>query len=194
MKNFLFLLPLILMMNSCSALSELQAFTKCEFRLLSVQDPFLCDIDVSQKNNWTDFSFSEGSRIAGQLLNKSLPFNITVNVEARNPGTTAAAVSSIEWIAYIDDLQVAQGMVKEQVKVAPSGGRTLIRVKVDADLIDYLEGDNPNSLLNFALNLANAGDEASRITMKIKPSVQMGSQSVKYPGYFTISHEFSSGN
>ena len=146
MKNFLFLLPLILMMNSCSALSELQAFTKCEFRLLSVQDPFLCDIDVSQKNNWTDFSFSEGSRLAGQLLNKSLPFNITVNVEARNPGTTAAAVSSIEWIAYIDDLQVAQGMVKEQVKVAPSGGRTLIRVKVDADLIDYLEGDNPNSL------------------------------------------------
>jgi LEA14-like dessication related protein len=194
MKKTLFLLSLILMLNGCSILSELGAFTKCEFRLISVQDPFLCNIDVSQKSSWTDFSFSEGNRIAGQLLNKSLPFDITVNVEAKNPGNTVASVSSIEWIAYIDDLQVAQGMVQEQVKVAPSGGRTLIPVKVHADLIDFLEGDNSLSMLNFALNLVNAGDASSRVSLKIKPSVLVGSQSVQYPGYFTITHEFSSGN
>ena len=32
------------------------------------------------------------------------------------------------------------------------------------------------------------------ISMKIKPSVIIGGQSVNYPGYFTITKEFSSGN
>ncbi len=64
----------------------------------------------------------------------------------------------------------------------------------DADLIEFLEGDNSLSMLNFALNLVNAGDASSRVSLKIKPSVLVGSQSVQYPGYFTITHEFSSGN
>jgi LEA14-like dessication related protein len=194
MKKLLLLGSLILILNGCSILSELTAFTKCEFRLLSVQDPTLCSVNVSQKRTWSDFSFMEGQSIALQLLQKKLPFDITVNVEAKNPGTTTAAVNSIEWIAFIDDLQVAQGVVSQPVEVPPSGGVGLIPVQVHVDLMNYLEGDNPSSMLNFALNMVGAGDQTSKVTMKIKPSVLAGSQNIQYPGYFNITHEFSSGN
>jgi len=188
------LLSLMLITSSCSILSELTAFSKCEFRIRSVQDPALCGVDVSQKRSWSDFTFMEGQAIAIQVLKKSLPFDITVNVEVRNPGTATAAVNTIEWIAFLDELQVAQGVVNQRVEISPAGGMNIIPVKVHADLIDYLEGDNPSSMLNFALNLVNAGDQSSKVTMKIKPSVLVGSQSIQYPSYFTISKEFSSGD
>ena len=105
-----------------------------------------------------------------------------------------AAVNSIQWIAFIDDLQLAQGTVHERVEIPPSGGTNKIPIRVQADLFDYLEGDNPRAMLNFALNLLNAGDQASRFTLKIKPSVLIGTQEIPYPDYFNITKEFKSGN
>ncbi len=194
MRKFLLLGTLLLLVNSCSILSELSAFTKCEFRLHSVAEPVLCGIDVSQKRSWSDFSFMEGQLIAGNLLKSTLPFDVTANVEVRNPGTSAAAVNAIQWIALVDDVQVAQGTVNEHVEIPPAGGRVMVPVMLHADLIDLLEGDNPSTMLNFALNLVNSGDKPSQLSLKIKPSVLVGSQSIRYPGYFTITKEFSSGD
>jgi len=194
MRKLLVFASAVLLLNSCSILSELAAFTQCEFRLQSLQEPKACGINISQKASWSDFTFMEGQAVAAQLLQKRLPFEITVNVEAKNPGTAMAAVNSIQWIAFIDDLKVAQGTLSERVEIPPSGGISKIPIRVQADLFDYLEGDNPRSMLDFALNLVNAGDASSQVSLKIKPSVLIGSQEVQYPDYFTISKEFSSGN
>ena len=116
-----------------------------------------------------------------------------MNVEVLNPGSSHAAVNSVEWIAFLDDLQLAQGTVQQRVEVGPSG-TSIIPIRVRADLFDYLEGDNPSAMLNFALNLINAGSQASQVSMKIKPSVLIGSKEILYPDYFTISKEYKSGN
>jgi len=193
MKKILLFATLILLLNSCAMLTEMIAFTKCEFRLHSLQDPKACGININQLSSWSDFSFMEGQAVAAQLLQKKLPFEITVNVEARNPGTTMAAVNSIQWIAFIDDLQVAQGALQERVEIPPSGGINKIPIRVKADLFDYLEGDNPRAMLDFALNLINASDQSSQVSLKIKPSVLIGTQEIQYPDYFTITKEFKSG-
>jgi hypothetical protein len=80
------------------------------------------------------------------------------------------------------------------VEIPPSGGTNKIPIRVQADLFDYLEGDNPRAMLNFVLNLLNAGDQTSRFTLKIKPSVLIGTQEIPYPDYFNITKEFKSGN
>ena len=193
MKKLLLLSAAILLFHSCSSLKELSALSKCEFRLYSLQDPEVCGIDISQLNSWTDFNFMEGQAVVGQLLKKKLPVELTVNVEVRNPGSSNAAVNSVQWIAFLDDMQLAQGTVEQRVEVGPSG-TSIIPIRVRADLFDYLEGDNPSAMLNFALNLINAGSQASQVSMKIKPSVLIGSKEILYPDYFTISKEYKSGN
>jgi len=194
MRKLLLFSAAILLLNSCSILSELAAFTKCEFRLQSFQEPEICGININQLSSWTDFSFLEGQAVAAQVLQKRLPFEITVNVEARNPGSSLAAVNSIQWIAMLDDLQLAQGTVSQRVEIPPSGGTSTIPVRIQADLFDYLEGDNARSMLDFALNLLNAGEADSQLSLKIKPSVLIGTQEIPYPDYFTITKEFRSGN
>ncbi|MEZ5071483.1 MAG: hypothetical protein R2751_11070 [Bacteroidales bacterium] len=110
-------------------------------------------------------------------------------MEVYNPGVTLAAVNRIDWIAFIDDVQVATGALTDRVEVSP-GGKALMPIRLSTDLFEYLEGDNPRTMLNFALNLVDAGNQPTRLSMKIKPTVMVGSQSLVYPGYFTIQKEF----
>jgi len=194
MRKLLIFTSILLLINGCSILTELTAFTKCEFSFHSAQNPTVCGINVTNRSSFSDFSFLDGQKIAGNLLNGALPFAITANVEVVNPGATTAAVNSIEWIAFIDDIQVAQGSLADRVEIAPGGGKSMIPIRIQADLFDYLEGDNPRTMINFALNLVDAGNQPTRLSMKIKPSVMIGGQSVYYPGFFTIKKEFSSGN
>lgn len=193
MRKLILIPLLLLLLNSCSILSELTALKSCEFRLYSFQDPSVCGIDMSDRQSPSDFTFLDGQRIAANLLRGTLPFEITINMEVKNPGTSKAAVNSIEWIAYVDDLEVAAGVVDRRIEVPPSGGLAIVPVKLQADLIDYMEGDNPKTMMNFALNLVGTSDQASRLSMKIKPSLLIGNQTVQYPGFFTVTHEFSSG-
>jgi LEA14-like dessication related protein len=194
LKKLLLFASLLLFVNACSILSELKALSKCEFRLHSLAEPSLCGVEVSQKTSWTDFSFMEGQLIARNLLRSTLPFDIKVNVEIRNPGSTAAALNALQWIAYVDDMQVAQGTVTDRVEIPPSGGLAVVPVLIHTDLIDFLEKDNPRTMLNFALSLVNAKDRSSQVFLKIKPSILVGSQTLEYPGFFTLTKEFSSGD
>ena len=194
MRKLLIYAFILLLFPGCSILSELTALTKCEFSFHSAQNPSVCGIDISNRRSYSDFGLMDGQVIAGNLLKGTLPFGITANVEVMNPGVNTAAVNSIEWIAFIDDIQVAQGTVTDRIEIAPGGGKSMIPVRIQADLFDYLEGDNPSTMLNFALNLVDAGNQPTRLSMKIKPSVVIGGQSVYYPGFFTITKEFSSGN
>lgn len=194
LNRLLVLSSVILMIPGCSILTELTAFTKCEFSFHSARNPTVCGIDVSNRSSFSDFSLMDGQLILGSLLKQSLPFTITANVEVKNPGVSTAAVNSLQWIAFIDDIQVAEGTVTDRVEVAPGGGTSMIPIHLRTDLFNYLEGDNPRTMINFALNLVDAGNQPTRLSMKIKPSVLIGSQNVVYPGYFTITKEFSSGN
>jgi hypothetical protein len=194
MQKLTILISFILIIPGCALLTELTAFTRCEFSFHSAQDPVVCGINVASKHSFSDFSLLDGQRIATNILTGTLPFSITANVEVRNPGTVTAAVNALEWIAIIDDIQVAQGTVSNRVEVAPGGGSSMIPIRIGADLFDYLEGDNPRTMINFALNLVDAGNQPTRLSLKIKPSIQIGPQNIYYPGYFTIVKEFSSGN
>jgi len=182
------------MAGGCSVISELTAFEKCEFSFRSVQDPRVCDIGIADKHSFSDFSFREGQEITLSLLKGSLPCEIIANVEVRNPGSTMAAVSSIQWIALIDDMEVAQGMVEERVEVAPNGGKALVPILVQTDLVDFMEGSNPQTMLNLILNFLHAGDQPTRVSLKIKPSIMIGQQTMAYPRFFTLTEEFSSGD
>jgi len=103
-------------------------------------------------------------------------------------------LNHIEWIAFIDDVQISSGKVEQRVEILPNGGTAIVPVRIESDLFEYLEGDSPRTMLNFALNLIDAGGQPTRLSLKIKPSVVIGSTLLPYPDYFIISKEYRSGN
>jgi len=71
----------------------------------------------------------------------------------------------------------------------------LVAVNCLGDVIDPLTDERLAGLLNEdLLNLADTGNRPTRVSIKVKPTILVGAMEINYPGYFTVKHDFTSGD
>ena len=179
--------------NSCSFLKEISTFAKCEFRMTTLEDPHLAGINVSQIHSYSDIGFADMAILTASVMKGELPLTFTLNVEAKNPNPVMAALNKLEYLAFIDDVQVASGALNQRIEIPASGGIALIPLQLQTDLIEILNKDSRQALVNFGLNLADAGNRPTRVSLKVKPTILVGAMEIIYPGYFTVKYDFTSG-
>jgi LEA14-like dessication related protein len=191
-------IPMILLAaiseNSCNFLKEISTLGKCEFRVTTLEDPEIAGVDISNIRSFTDLNFVDMGIISSSFLIGDLPLSFTLNVEVRNPNPAMAALNGLEYLAFIDDVEVARGQLDRRIEIPANGGITTIPLRLSTDLIDILKKDSRQALVNFGLNLADAGNRPTRVSIKVKPTILVGAMEINYPGYFTVKHDFTSGD
>lgn len=197
LRNYI-IIPMIILaaisQNSCNFLKEMSTLGKCEFRLTTLVDPEIAGVDVSQIRTFTDMSLVDMGIISASFLNGTLPLSFTLNVEVRNPNPAMAALNRLEYLAFIDDVEVASGQLDRRIEIPANGGVTTIPLRLNTDLINIMKKESRQALVNFGLNLADAGNRPTRVSIKVKPTILVGAMEINYPGYFTVKHDFTSGN
>ncbi len=184
----------VIILTSCSAIKELISFTKCEFRLKSLESIRLAGVSLQGKSSISDFKLSDIASFTQHALRGSVPLDMIMNIEARNPNQQSAAINRVEWIAYIDDVEMMTGTVNERVVVPANNGTGVIPLHIQFDMKKILKSSTGNAVANLALTLMDVGNRESRFVVKIKPTILVGSFDLEYPGYFTVSKEFTSGS
>jgi LEA14-like dessication related protein len=197
LRNYI-IIPMIILaaisQNSCNFLKEMSTLGKCEFRLTTLVDPEIAGVDVSQIRSFTDMSLVDMGIISASFLKGTLPLSFTLNVEVRNPNPAMAALNRLEYLAFIDDVEVANGQLDRRIEIPANGGVTTIPLRLNTDLINIMKKESRQALVNFGLNLADAGNRPTRVSIKVKPTILVGAMEINYPGYFTVKHDFTSGN
>ncbi|HEC44602.1 MAG TPA: hypothetical protein ENI20_17440 [Bacteroides sp.] len=192
-KFFAALIMAAFLLNSCSFLKEVTSFGKCEFRVTTLENPELAGVDVSNISSFGDISYVEMGIISASILIGELPLDFTLNIEAMNPNPATAALNKLEYIALIDDVEIAQGTLNQRIEIPANGGVQIIPLRLNTDLIELLKKDSRAALVNFGLNLADASDRPTRVSIKVKPSILVGTIEIVYPGYFRLNYDFESG-
>jgi hypothetical protein len=181
---------------SCDVLeqaSEMTRLSKCEYRLHAVDNIRLAGIDIKDMENYEELSFLQIAKLSAAVASNDLPLSFRLDVQGRNPNQGKAAMNSLDWILYIDDIEMTRGILNDRVEIPPNGGVANIPLSISVDLMQALSGKSGNALLNFGFNLAGAGNEPTRILLKAKPTVYVGGKPIEYPGYINIRTEFTSG-
>jgi hypothetical protein len=190
------LLPLsfaLVLLAGCKTLQDfakMATFARCEFRLASVEDVTLSGIALQGKTKPGDFGFQDLLKLQGVLATGKLPLKFTANLDVRNPNSTDAAMNKLAWILYLDDTELSNGVLDQRVEV-PANGSGSVPLVIAVDLRQVLSGKALNSMINLALNVSGEGTTPTRVTLKAKPSVVIEGQELDYPGYLTVTHEFS---
>lgn len=193
-KSFFLMLLIPCILSSCSFLKEMAALGKCEFRMTTLEDPELAGIDIDRVRSFSDLGLTDMGIITASIVKGELPLAFTLNIEARNPNPATAAMNKLEYMAFIDDVQVASGAMDRRVEIPPGGGIATIPLRLNTDLIDILGKDSRQALVNFGLNLADAGNKPTRVSLKVKPTILVGGLEIVYPGYFNVKYDFTSGD
>ncbi len=169
---------------------EISHLADCEFRLASIEKLKLAGANIQGIKSYSDLGMTQMARIGATLAGGTLPLEFILNVEAKNPNSEQAAMSRMEWIILIDDIEMTNGIIESRVVIPPDNGISIIPVKINIDLVKHLSGQSAGPLLNFGFNLAGVGGTPTRITLKARPTIYVGSRAIEYPGYIKITQKY----
>lgn len=189
MKKIFVSFLILLSITSCDVVKQVQQagnFVTCSFKLKDIQDVRLAGISIQNKSSVTDLNIGDAARIAAALTGGAFPLSFNLNVEAKNSNGSVAGLNRLDWILFIDDIEMVSGTNEEAINI-PANGSTVFPLSMNVDLKKVLTGKSGQAMLNFGLNLAGSNGEPTRIKLKAKPSIMIGNRLVAYPGYITIS-------
>ncbi len=192
-KVKIIILSLVVLLSSCDVLKEassLYNFAKCDFRLNTVENIRLAGVNVQKVKKLSDLSLLNAAKLTTAVATNQLPLDLTLNIEVRNPNTKKAIMNGMEWILIIDDIEMTRGKLNRRIEVMPNNQSAIMPLTLSFDLKKVLTGKSANAMINFGLNLAGAGNKPTRIVLKAKPSIVIGTMTFPYPDYITIKTEF----
>jgi len=175
--------------QSCDILKQFVTFTKCEFKMNSLSNALLANIQVQNKKSLSDFNLMDGANLAKSILSGKLPLTFDLNIEVKNPNATAASMQKMEWKAFLDDIEITSGVMDQKIAIEP-GATQVIPLKVAVDLKQIFNKETKDALINLGLNLTDAGGYPTRVKLDIKPTIYVGQFALAYPGYFTLKKDF----
>lgn len=185
----------LMIVTSCDLLqqvSQMTTFTKCDFRLESVQQLSLSGVNVQNVKKVSDLGLLDYGKLATAVATQQFPLDFTLNLEARNPNTAEASMTKVDWILLIDNIEMTRGSLDKQVSVPANNGTTLIPLNMHFDLKQVLSGKSADAIINFGMNLAGTGSKPTRFTLQMKPTLSVSGFPVAYPGYISVNTDFTS--
>lgn len=182
----------MLTFTACRQLKELANFAKCEFKIRNIENLNLAGINVQQVKTINDINLMDAAKLMSAVTQSTFPLQFNLNVDVKNPNPAQASLNKLDWILLIDDIQMVQGTSQNKIQIAPNGGIANYPLSFNLNLKEVLKEKSGQSLINFGLNMAGAGNQPSRVTLKAKPYVSIGNFQIPYPGYITIKNEFTS--
>jgi hypothetical protein len=190
-RLFLFA-ALVLVIGSCKSIRELKSLSKCQFRIGTVKNIQLGGVNIQTIRKFSDVKLADAAKITAGLLSGKLPLSLTINLEAKNPNKTLAAMNRVDWIAMIDQTELLTGFVGNRIEIQPNGGVATIPLNVAVDLKHILKSFGKSELLDFATGLVDGTDRPTRVALKLKPTIMVGKKPIEYPGWFTVKRDFVS--
>lgn len=172
-------------------IAEAKALGDCKFNLISADSVYLAGVDIKQFRNIRDIDLTRYPQLGLAVLRKNVPLDVRVNLGITNPTNRLAAINQLEYRILLKGSELTNGFLNQRIEVAPGGGQTSVPIRLNANAYNLMTDDKTrDSFIELVRNLAGAQDaKATRITIKIKPTLALGNKQVNYPGYITIDQD-----
>ena len=192
-KRIILIALVSVLLTGCDVLQQvqqIQTFAKCEFKMDKVHRVKMAGINFDQISSWSDLNFMQLANVTTALAKPTFPLDLTIDVVSKNPNPADASLQRMQWILIIEGEEITRGNVNQKVHVGANGGQAVIPVNVSVDLKSVLAGKSGDAILKFAKSIAGASNDPGRVTLKVKPSIDVRGFVIDYPGYITLNKDF----
>ena len=163
--------------------SGLANLANCEYNLKNVSNLNIAGVNVKSLTNG-NITAADVLKLSSALLSKQVPMSMDVNIDIKNPTERNASLTAMDWILDIDGGQFAQGNSAKSYTVTKMS-TTTVPLGVNTDLYSMFSKDGINSLKNFVGSFRSDGT-SSKVGLRIKPSLSVGSYTVPMPNYIKV--------
>lgn len=190
----LLLIALPLVFSQCGVnkqISQAKALGDCRYTIASADSVYLAGVDVRQLRKVEDINPARYPRLAAGLLTRNVPLDARINLDITNPTNRLAGINQLEYKVILAGQELFNGFLNQRIEVQPGGGKTRVPVRLNANAYQLLtDPKTRDAFTQLVQNLSGAADtKPSKLTIRIKPTLDLGGKQVNYPGYITIDQD-----
>lgn len=188
------LLALPLLFSRCSVnkqISQAKALGECRYSIGSADSVYLAGVDVRQFRKLEDINPARYPRLATGLLTRNVPLDARINLDITNPTNKLAGINQLEYRILLAGQELFTGFLNQRIEVQPGGGKTRVPVRLNANAYQlFTDPKTRDAFTQLVQNLSGmANTQPSKLTIRIKPTLDLGGKQVNYPGYITIDQD-----
>ena len=188
------LLALPLLFSRCGVnkqISQAKALGDCRYSIASADSVYLAGVDVRQFRKLEDINPARYPRLAAGLLTRNVPLDARINLDITNPTNKVAGINQLEYRILLAGQELFAGFLNQRIEVQPGGGKTRVPVRLNANAYQlFTDPKTRDAFTQLVQNLSGmANTQPSKLTIRIKPTLDLGGKQVNYPGYITIDQE-----
>lgn len=178
------LLAATLAATSCDVARQARGaynMVNCKYDFISIANVSVAGIDPSR------MSLADAPRLLSLLSGgvQSIPVDFTLNLGVTNPGSTEAMLSGMDYVLAVDGVDFTSGSAVRGLTVAPGGTGTL-PLSVAFDAATLLKGEAREAAAGIVRSLTGTGGEASKVTLRIRPSFDVAGRKISSPSFIPI--------
>lgn len=169
--------------NLAKNLSSIANLLNCEYTLKNVSNVTVAGVNVKNVTQG-NINATDVVKLVSAITAKSVPLGLDVNINVKNPTTTNALLTTMDWALDVATTEFAKGVTDRNYNIIAQQ-TTTVPLGVSTDLYRLFSNDGINSLKTFASSFNNEG-KSSQLGLRIRPSLGVGTQVIKTPNYITI--------
>ena len=179
-----------MMFSSCDIFNQLASdvagvanLRNCEFHLKNVNNVSVAGVNVKNLTQG-QLSATDVVKLVAAYQTKKVPLAMNVNVNVKNPTTTQAAMTALDWILDIEGKDMASGVNSQRYTILPST-TTTVPLGVSTDLGDLFSKQGVEKLKSFASSFTKEGT-SSKVGLRVKPNINVAGTQVPFPNYIRL--------
>lgn len=194
MKKIFLLILSALIVTSCGISKQAQqikALELCEYKFINASKVTVAGTDIKKLIDQQTVNLAGLPALALGFLRQDVPLKAALTIEITNPSTNLAAINNFDYIILINKQEIANGVVDQAVQIE-AGQKIQVPVQLNANIYKFLSNEKTlEEITKFLSGSSTGTTEVGLVTIKIKPSIRVGNELVKYPGFITIDKEVS---
>lgn len=188
-KVLISMLAIVALMSSCGVGQQVTGaynLTKCEYTYNSMKNLTISGMNVS-----SGLSALNLVKMTALFTGNpsSIPMNMTLNINIKNPNASAAILNGLQYAISIDNIEFTTGRIDQQINVA-SGATSVLPIAIGVDLATLMKNNSKDAVVNIAKNLVGISSDKSTVSLKLKPTFLIGNTLIVSPIYYPVSFSF----
>lgn len=192
MKKVFLLLFAALMLNGCDVLNQISgAYTlsQSEYTYNSLTDIQLAGINLGDASRISVSNLASISTILSSGSLQSIPFNMTLNMNVKNPNKTAAFLNALDYAIDINEMEFATGKMDVPIRIEP-GATQVLPISIGTDLKQLFNRYSQDRVAREMSSFLGITSEQTTVTVKLWPKLMVGETPIKVPAPIPVVFTF----
>lgn len=189
MKKHYLIIAFLLSLSACTIgdrIKELKALRHSKFTIDKIEKIEVSGIDVKELTGRGEINLLSMPSLALGFLNKEIPLKANFILKITNPTDNEAAINEFDYKFLINNYEVVDGSINEKISIHPNDV-SLIPFEISFNIYQFLADESVrNEIQNYIRKVRSGEADNILLTIRVKPSILVGNQLIKYPGYVDI--------